>query len=86
MKTYETTATVENHGQVRLAGLPFAPGTEVEVRISPKTPGASDVNAAAPATLDAARERMRELFGTIKGFRNSPRISREELHERGRVR
>jgi hypothetical protein len=36
MNTYETTATVEDHGQVHLAGVPFAPGTEVEVTISPK--------------------------------------------------
>ena len=30
MNTYETTATVEAQGQVRVAGVPFAPGTEVE--------------------------------------------------------
>ena len=32
----ETTATVEDHRQVRVAGEPFAAGTEVEVSISPK--------------------------------------------------
>ena len=37
MKTYETIATVEDHGQVRLAGLPFAPGTEVEVIVRRRT-------------------------------------------------
>jgi hypothetical protein len=37
MNTYETTATVEDHGRLRLAGVPFAPGTLVEVTISPKT-------------------------------------------------
>jgi hypothetical protein len=36
METYETSATVEDRGQVRVAGVPFAPGTEVEVMISPK--------------------------------------------------
>ena len=36
MKTYETFATVEEQGQVKLAGVPFAPGTEVEVTVSPK--------------------------------------------------
>lgn len=36
METYETFATVEERGQVRVAGVPFAPGTEVEVTISPK--------------------------------------------------
>ena len=29
--------------------------------------------------MAVARDRMRELFLTTKGFRNSPRISREEL-------
>ena len=36
MNSYETSATVEDQGQVHLAGVPFAPGTEVEVTISPK--------------------------------------------------
>jgi hypothetical protein len=36
MSTYGTFATVESHGQLRIAGVPFAPGTEVEVSISPK--------------------------------------------------
>jgi hypothetical protein len=35
MKAYETSATVEAQGQVRLSGVPFAPGTQVEVTISP---------------------------------------------------
>jgi hypothetical protein len=36
MNTYETSATVEDRGEVRVAGVPFEPGTEVEVTISPK--------------------------------------------------
>ena len=38
METYETSATVEDRGEVRVAGVPFGPGTEVEVTISPKSP------------------------------------------------
>lgn len=81
MKTYETFATVEDQGRVSLTGVPFAPGTEVEITISargalPQGNGSSD------AALAAARDRMRALFGTIKGFRNSPRIGREDLYER----
>lgn len=43
METYETVATVEDRGQVRVAGVPFAPGTEVEVTISlrPRPDGGS---------------------------------------------
>ena len=37
-------------------------------------------------TLAAARTRMQELFRTVKGFRMTPKISREELYERGSLR
>lgn len=35
-QSYETATTVEEQGQSRVAGVPFATGTEVEVTISPK--------------------------------------------------
>ena len=53
--------------------------------ISPKVQPEAEVRRAEDAALAAARAQMRELFRTIKGFRNSPRIPREELYERGRV-
>ena len=40
MNTYATSATVEARGEVRVAGVPFEPGTEVEVTITPKAPPA----------------------------------------------
>jgi hypothetical protein len=86
MKTYETSATVEDQGQILVTGVPFAPGTEVEIAISPKMQSAKEVISSDDGVVAAARERMRELFSTIKGFRNSPRIPREELYDRGRVR
>jgi hypothetical protein len=85
MRTYETSAIVEDQGQLHVAGVPFAPGTEVEITISPKVRSADEVRHSDHEALAAARERMRELFRTIKGFRNSPRIPREELYERGRL-
>jgi hypothetical protein len=36
MKPFETSGTVADHGALQLGGLPFAPGTQVEVSISPK--------------------------------------------------
>jgi len=36
MKAFETSATVEPQSDIRVVGVPFAPGTEVEVTISPK--------------------------------------------------
>jgi hypothetical protein len=36
MKSYEVSAVVQPQGDIRLVGVPFAPGTEVDVTISPK--------------------------------------------------
>ena len=85
MTTYETSATVEEQGRVLVAGVPFPPGTEVEVTISPKVRSEDELTRPDDQGLTASRDRMRELFRTIKGFRNSPRIPREELYERGRL-
>lgn len=41
MKTYETSATVAEHGALRLGGLPFPPGTRVEISISSTEPATS---------------------------------------------
>jgi len=84
MKSYETFATVEEQGRVLVAGVPFAPGTEVEITISPKRRSEDEASSPDDETLAASRDRMRELFRTIKGFRNSPHIPREELYERRR--
>ena len=86
MHTYETSATVEEQGQIHVANVPFAPGTEVGVTISPKRRSTEEEPSADDEALAATRDRMRELFRTITGFRNSPRIPREELHERGNLR
>jgi hypothetical protein len=75
MNTYETTAKVEDHGQVRLAGVPFAPGTEVNVTIKPAQ-ASSDV---------PPGERARRLFAALNKARNTEPIGplrREELYDR----
>lgn len=77
MNTYETTATVEDHGQVRVAGVPFAPGTEVEVTIKPAQNGG---HATATATDRAAR-----LFAALDKARNTEPVGplrRKELYDR----
>jgi hypothetical protein len=83
MTKYETSAMVQAEGEVRVRGVPFAPGTEVEVSISPKVQSNGASAHVDDEALTAARARMRELFRTIKGFRMGPKIPREELHERG---
>jgi hypothetical protein len=85
MNSYATSAIVEDLGQVHVAGVPFAPGTEVEITISPKLQS-SDAIRPPDDGLAMTRQRMQELFRTIKGFRNSPRLSREELYDRGSLR
>lgn len=77
-QSYETSATVDEQVRVQLAGVPFAPGTQVEVVISPKSgPAEADGDSAS-----AARARMRELFASVRGFRMAPKIAREDLYER----
>jgi hypothetical protein len=83
MTTYETLALVQAEGEVRVVGVPFAPGTEVEVTISPKVGSDEATRHVGDEALTAARARMRELFRTTKGFCMGPKIPREELYERG---
>lgn len=83
MTTYETSAMVQAEGEVRIVGVPFAPGTEVEVTISPKVRSDEASTLVDDEALTAARARMRELFRTIEGFRMGRKIPREELYERG---
>lgn len=86
MKSYETSAVVQEQGRLLVAGVPFPPDTEVEVTISPKVRSKGERATLEDEALAAARERMRELFRTTKGFRMGPKIPREELHEHGSLR
>jgi hypothetical protein len=42
MKAFEASATVQPQGDVRVAGVPFAPGTEVKIIISPARKSAAE--------------------------------------------
>jgi hypothetical protein len=86
MNSYETFATVEEQGRVLVAGVPFAPGTEVAITISLKARSDDEITTPDDEALAASRDRMRELFRTVRGFLSSPRIPREELYERGNLR
>ena len=76
MKTHATTAIVETQGQVRVNGVPFAPGTEVEVVIRAK--------ATAEANVEETRARMRDLFARVRARNTEPvgPLRREELYDR----
>jgi hypothetical protein len=78
MKTYETSATVEDQGQVHVAGVPFAPGTQVEAIIKPAQNGGS-------ATAPAPTDRATPLFAALDKGRNTETVGplcREELYDR----
>lgn len=81
MKTFETSAIVEAHGQVRVAGVPFAPGIEVEVTIREKV--ATDANASA-ANSEEARVHMKDLLARVRARNTEPigALRREELYDR----
>lgn len=61
MEIYETSATVEGEGQVHVAGVPFEPGTEVEVTISPKRRPAEEFTAAWRRLCEELRTRTPDL-------------------------
>ncbi len=77
MTTYETSATVEEQGRVQLAGVPFAPGTQVEVIIHPLTNGLDTTDVRVP-------DRSEKLFAAMDKSRNmNPigRLNREGVRE-----
>ncbi len=81
MSTYETTATVQEQGQVHVVGVPFQPGTHVEVVIREK---AATEATSAPANLEEARPRMKDLFARVRA-RNTESVGplrRKELYDR----
>jgi hypothetical protein len=81
MTTFETTTTVEKHGHVRVTGVPFAPGTEVEVMIREKVDAGGDGPA---AHREETRVPMRELFAQVRARNTEPigPLRREELYDR----
>lgn len=78
MKTYETSATVEDQGQLHVAGVPFEPGTRVEVTITPTQNGTE-----LPSASDA--DRAARLLAALDKARNSETVgplSRADLYDR----
>lgn len=77
MNHYETFTTVVGQGEIHLAGVPFMPGTEVEIVVSPKAQAATTGDDRL-ATLLAALDRARnvKLIGALR---------REELYDRNRL-
>ncbi len=86
MSKYETTATVEAAGLVRVAGVPFEPGTEVAVVIQPAAGGE---HAGRVVADGVASDRAATLLSTLDKGRNTQPIGplrREELYDRDVLR
>lgn len=81
MGDYETITTVGGLGDIHLVGVPFQPGTEVEVVVTPKKTNGE--------TAADDNERVSALFSALDHARNSESIGslrREELYDRDVVR
>lgn len=79
MKSYETSATVGDEGQVRVVGVPFEPGTHVEVTIKP-------IESVAGEPALAQRDRAARLLVALDAARNAEAVGplrREDLYDRG---
>jgi hypothetical protein len=68
MKTFEVTTIVEPTGEIRLAGVPFSAGTEVEVIVSPKRPNGDDF-----------RRNWEEVCRMLRSLPTAANVSDEEV-------
>lgn len=66
MHAYEASTTVGGQGEIHLAGVPFQPGVEVNVVVSPKEPEASSET--------DSRQRIKALFSALDRARNDQPI------------
>lgn len=70
MNTYETSAMVGDDGRVAIAGVPFAPGTEVEITINPKRRAAHDFIAS-----------WRRVCAELRGRPSLKNVTDEEIRD-----
>jgi hypothetical protein len=81
MTPYETSATVSGQGEIHLAGVPFTPGTAVEVTVRQIV--SEDANGSAE-NLERPIVGLRQLFASLRGRNTEPvgPLNREELYDR----
>jgi len=81
VSAYETSTTISGQGEIHLSALPFQPGTEVEVTVSPKK---SD----SPLIADDGH-RTSTLLSALDHAHNVESIGslkRDELYDRSLLR
>jgi hypothetical protein len=82
MEIYETSATVEDQGQVRVVGVPFKPGTRVKVTVTP-TQNGTEVHIAPEV------DRVARLLAALDKSRNTETVGplrRAEIYDRNILR
>ena len=77
MESYETSATVEGEGRLRVEGVPFPPGTRVEVTIS--------LQERPPAEVAAAYQQLCAALNKGRNVLSVGPLNREELYDRDDV-
>ncbi len=70
MSSFETSATVGEQGSVQVAGVPFAPGTEVRVIVAPKR-----------ASGEEFARAWAELYRGIRNRPGAAEITDEEIQQ-----
>ena len=68
MKAFEATAIVEPTGEIRVAGVPFSAGTEVDVIVSPKRQSGDDF-----------RRNWEEVCRQLRSLPTTASVSDEEI-------
>src|SRR5215207_8364757 len=77
--TFETSATVEEDGQLHVSGLPFAPGARVDVVVRPTVESSVVDEGESPVS------RLKQLFAALDKARNlksAGALRRDELYDR----
>ncbi len=82
MSAFETLATVGDKGEVRIDGVPFAPGTAVDVIIQP-------VQTSGPQQVSAGESHAARLLAALDKSRNTQSVAafrRDEVYDRDVLR
>ena len=77
MNSYETSAIVEDKGQIRVAGVPFEPGTRVAVTLTPIQNGAGS-----PSDEPGRAQRLLAALAKARNSESVGSLRRAELYDR----
>jgi len=79
MTTYETSATVEDDGQLHVTGVPFAPGAQVDVVVRSKVERSVGDEDESPVSRSA---RIFDALDKARNLKSAGALRRDELYDR----